>query len=177
MTTRTMAQTDRLTLDVIVDDPAWKTMGAALEVAVRRVVEAGLDGAGMADPVELCVLLTGDARQQALNTEHRGKDEPTNVLSFPQHEKAPPDAPRHLGDISIAYGVVAAEAERDAKDLTDHTTHLALHGLFHLLGYDHEDAAAAIEMEALEVAALARLGIADPYQVTHNSTGGSCAAC
>lgn len=172
-----MAQPDRLTLDIIVDDPAWKTTSTGLEVAVRRVVEAGLDCAGMAGPVELCVLLTGDARQQALNTEHRGQDKPTNVLSFPQHEAAPPEAPRHLGDISIAYGVVAAEAKRDAKNLADHVTHLALHGLFHLLGYDHEDNDAATEMEALEVAALARLGIADPYQVTHNSTGGNCAAC
>ena len=92
-------------------------------------------------------------------------------------QRPAPGAPRHLGDIALAFGTVAREADRDGKALPDHAVHLALHGLFHLLGYDHESEEDAAAMEALEVSALARLGIADPYQVTHNSGGGSRAAC
>ncbi len=166
-----MAQPDNLTLDILVDDPAWHKIYARLEDSLRQAIATGLACAGVEGPVEVSILLTGDDRQQRLNADHRNMDRPTNVLSFPQNSAPAPNEPRRLGDISLARGVVAAEAARDGKTVFDHATHLAIHGLFHLLGYDHGDGPAAAQMEALEVAALARLGIADPYQVAQNSTG------
>ncbi len=105
----------------------------------------------------MTVLLTNDARLRDLNRQFRGKNKPTNVLSFPS------DEPGYLGDIAIAYGVTAAEAKKDKKTLSDHAAHLALHGTLHLLGYDHETDREAGIMEALETRLLSKLGIADPY--------------
>ena len=88
----------------------------------------------------------------------------TNVLSFPANP--PPGTPgrQPLGDVALAFGTVAREAESESKTLADHATHLIVHGVLHLLGYDHETEAEAEIMEALEVETLARLGIADPYR-------------
>jgi probable rRNA maturation factor len=172
-----MAKPDPLTLDIIFEDPAWTDAGSDLEDRLRRAVETGIACVGVGGPVEISLLLTSDGHQRDLNARHRNVDRPTNVLSFPLDEAPAPGATRHLGDITLAFGTVAAEAVRDGKTLSDHAAHLVLHGLFHLLGYDHETDEDAAEMEALEVSALARLGIADPYRVTHNPGGGSRAAC
>ena len=94
-----------------------------------------------------------------LNARFRDKDKPTNVLSFPAPESAAP----HLGDVVLAYGVCAAEAEAQGKTLSDHLSHLVVHGVLHLLGRDHEDDAEAEEMEAEEREILAGIGVADPY--------------
>ncbi len=107
----------------------------------------------------LAILLTDDARLQALNGAFRGKDAPTNVLSFAP--SAP--SPDHLGDIALAFGVCAREAAEQGKSLKDHLQHLTAHGVLHLMGYDHEDEAGAEVMEGRERAILASLGIADPY--------------
>ena len=120
-------------------------------------------------PVELSVRLTGDEAVRALNAQWRGKDKATNVLSFPLTEPgeladAPAEGPElMLGDIVLARGICAAEAEGKAVPLESHAAHLLVHGTLHLLGYDHHDEAAAEDMEARETRALARLGIADPY--------------
>ena len=120
-------------------------------------------------PVELSVRLTSDSEVQALNSTWRGKDKPTNVLSFPQLEPEELgaiaiDGPElMLGDLVLAHGVCAREAEEKAISLEDHAAHLVVHGTLHLLGYDHADDAAADSMEQREVRALARLGISDPY--------------
>jgi probable rRNA maturation factor len=105
------------------------------------------------------VLLADDARLQALNAQFRGKDSPTNVLSF----GAPAGGAGPLGDIALAYGVCAREAAEQGKSLAAHLQHLTTHGVLHLIGYDHEDAAEAEAMEAKERAILAGLGLADPY--------------
>jgi probable rRNA maturation factor len=106
------------------------------------------------------VLLTDDGRLRALNVTFRGKDKATNVLSFsPGHDDA-----AYLGDIALAFGVVAKEARSQRKTLTEHAAHLAIHGVLHLLGYDHENANEANRMEALEIALLQQLGIGDPYR-------------
>lgn len=119
--------------------------------------------------VELSIRLAGDAEVHALNSEWRAKDRPTNVLSFPMAEPedladangAGPEL--MLGDIILARGICAAEAEAKSIPLESHAAHLMVHGTLHLLGYDHMDDASAADMESREVRALARLGIADPY--------------
>jgi len=113
---------------------------------------------------ELAIVLTDDSAIRALNRDWRGKDEPTNVLSFPAQEPgADRRAPRMLGDIVIAYETAAREAEVEGKPLVHHLAHLAVHGFLHLVGYDHEASEEADAMEGLEVAILARLGVPDPY--------------
>lgn len=106
---------------------------------------------------ELSLLFTDDAAIRALNAQWRGKDKPTNVLSFPQA-----DGPL-LGDVILAEETVRREAGLAEKPLEAHMAHLIIHGFLHLLGYDHEEEAEAERMEALERAALRRMGIADPY--------------
>ena len=121
--------------------------------------------------VELSVRLTGDEEVRALNSEWRGKDKPTNVLSFPllnddDLRKANVAGPELLlGDIILARGVCVSEAAEKGVSVEDHATHLLVHGTLHLLGYDHHEDSDAEDMEAREVRALARLGIADPYEV------------
>ena len=119
--------------------------------------------------VELSLRLTGDEAVRELNSEWRGKDRPTNVLSFPmaRPEELGDDGQGPellLGDIVLAHGVCAAEAEERAIPLKDHAAHLIVHGTLHLLGYNHGEDRDATDMEAREVRALARLGIADPYE-------------
>jgi probable rRNA maturation factor len=119
--------------------------------------------------VELSIRLAGDDEVHALNSEWRGKDKPTNVLSFPMVDAADladsgPSGPElMLGDIILARGVCVAEAEEKAITIENHAAHLMVHGTLHLLGYDHMDEDSAADMEAREVRALARMGIADPY--------------
>lgn len=108
-------------------------------------------------PVELSILLTTDGAIRKLNALYRGKDKPTNVLSFPADDSL------MLGDIAVAYGVTAREAKAEHKTLTAHLSHLVVHGVLHLLGYDHEDEKDAVTMERRERKILADLGIADPY--------------
>jgi probable rRNA maturation factor len=116
--------------------------------------------------VELSLVLTGDAEQRRLNQRFRGRDGPTNVLSFPTTDAAapPPGAPLLLGDVVLACETVAREAAEQQKPFSDHLRHLVVHGVLHLLGYDHGEAAAARRMEALETAILRRLGVPDPYE-------------
>jgi probable rRNA maturation factor len=154
-------------IDVAIEDERWETAIPGLESLVTRAVEAGLAIAPgtPAGPVEVSVLLTDDAAVQALNRTWRGKDKPTNVLSFP----AAPQ-PAHvctaspLGDVVLAYETLVRESAEQSKPLQNHLAHLLVHGTLHCLGQDHEIGEAEAEaMEALEVAALATLGIPDPY--------------
>jgi probable rRNA maturation factor len=124
--------------------------------------------------VELSVRFTGDAEVKALNAAYRGKDKPTNVLSFPmvEPELLEPLVEADggevlLGDVVLAHGVCAAEAADKGVAVETHAAHLIVHGTLHLLGYDHETGEAdAEQMEQVEREALAAIGIADPYQVT-----------
>ena len=111
---------------------------------------------------EVNLLIVGGREGRRFNREFRGRDYATNVLSFP-YEPLPWEKPALLGDLVICAPVVAREAAAQGKRLRDHYAHLTLHGVLHLLGHDHESAAEAARMEALEIAALARLGIGDPY--------------
>ena len=111
---------------------------------------------------ELSILLTDDAEQQELNRTWRGKDSPTNVLSFPQIEPFGPVVGL-LGDITLAYETLEREANELGKSFADHFTHLVVHGFLHILGHDHLVEEEALRMEGLETQILASLGIEDPY--------------
>ena len=142
-------------IEIEIEAEAWTGALPDAEVVVERAAQAAL-GAVKGDIV---VLLTDDAAMRELNGRFRDKDKPTNVLSFPAPENAFP----HLGDIVLAYGVCATEAEAQSKTLADHVSHLVVHGVLHLLGRDHEDDTEAEEMEAEEREILAKIGVADPY--------------
>jgi probable rRNA maturation factor len=151
-------------IDVVIASARWRQAPRAATV-VRRAISAAAPA--RARNAELSVILTSDSAIRSLNRRWRGRDKPTNVLSFP----APPPAgrttsrgaPRHLGDIVLAYETVAREARAEAKPLDHHIAHLALHGFLHLLGYDHESHGQAEAMERRERRILARLGVPDPY--------------
>jgi probable rRNA maturation factor len=123
--------------------------------------------------VEVSVRHTSDVEVRSLNAAWRGKDKPTNVLSFPmvEEEKIGSPAEPMLGDIVLAHGVCALEAAEKQVPVESHAAHLVVHGTLHLLGYDHETTEAdAEEMEEAERQALASIGIADPYRVTEVNT-------
>ena len=145
-------------IEVEVEDDAWREV-ADVEAIVTRAAEAAFEPSSSGRAVD--ILLTDDATIRALNARFRGKDAPTNVLSFP----APRSAAPHLGDIALAHGVCAREAAAQGKALADHLSHLVVHGVLHLLGYDHDADGEAQAMEGLERAVLAGLGIADPYRL------------
>jgi probable rRNA maturation factor len=147
-----------------VEDEAWHHL-PGLEHLARSAVAAALGGLNLTGDTETALLFTDDASIAAINAEWRGKPTPTNVLSFPAPEDMPvPDGePKPLGDIVLAYGTVAREAEEQGKTLRDHAVHLIVHGVLHLAGHDHEDDAQAAEMERLEVEILKGLGISNPY--------------
>ncbi len=164
-----------MTLDIAIDADAEWDSSTRWETLVRTAAEAAIAQSAFPQlarserPVELSVRLTGDDEVKALNASWRGKDKPTNVLSFPQSEPAElseiaGDGPElMLGDLVLARGVCERGAAEKAIPLEDHAAHLIVHGTLHLLGYDHHDDRAAEEMESREIRALALLGIADPY--------------
>ncbi len=143
----------------------------ARSAAAAAIAESAFPQLGSGErTVELSIRLAGDAEVRALNSEWRGKDKPTNVLSFPMAETdelagaGSPGPELMLGDIILARGVCAAEATEKAVPIENHAAHLMVHGTLHLLGYDHMNDESAADMEAREVLALARMGIADPYE-------------
>lgn len=147
------------------------------DALAARAVGAALAGAGQGSllgpqgaMVEVSVRLTDDEEVQRLNRDYRGKDRPTNILSFPMHAPealpgmlAEADMDLLLGDLALALETVEREAAEKGISVEDHVTHLMVHGTLHLLGHDHQDDSAADAMEALETRILAGLGIADPY--------------
>ena len=146
-------------IDIEVEDSAWTEALADTAALVLAAAEATLASEGaVGEGVSL--LLTDDKSLRDLNRRFRSQDKPTNVLSFPALQ----NPERFLGDVALAYGVCAREAAEQGKPLKNHLQHLVAHGVFHLLGYDHESDAQAEEMEGLERAVLAGLGIPDPYR-------------
>lgn len=151
-----------LAIEIAVEDPRWQDLGD-LEVFSAQSMEAALreseEKPGRVAGVSL--LFCDDARMRVLNRDFRGKDQPTNVLSFPG-----PDLPQPtpvLGDIALGYETIVREAGEQGKSFADHARHMIVHGFLHLLGYDHQAEADASEMEATEIRILQRLGVANPY--------------
>jgi probable rRNA maturation factor len=153
-----------MTVSIEVDDEAWLAL-SGLEELARASVAAALSGIDAADG-DVALLFSSDEAIAEINTEWRGMSKPTNVLSFPAASDMPlPEGePRPLGDIVLAHGVIAREAAEQGKTLHDHTAHLIVHGVLHLLGFDHETDAEAEEMEKRESSILKGLGISDPYE-------------
>jgi probable rRNA maturation factor len=158
------------TIDISVEAGAWPDEDALRSIAEEAVTAAVAALAALGQPPsspqrglrrgrppELSILFTDNAGIRKLNKGFRGKDKATNVLSFPQESGA------LLGDVILAAEIVRGEAALAGKPLEDHMAHLIIHGFLHLFGYDHEEDRQAEAMEALERAALKRMGIADPY--------------
>jgi probable rRNA maturation factor len=159
----------RVLVPITITDPAWKAE-ADVRAIVRRAARAAmreLGDANSTDPeqVEISILLTGDEEVRELNRDYRHVDSATNVLAFASGD-APgaPGVPRLLGDVVLAHGTVSREAEERDLDLSHHLAHLVVHGVLHLLGYDHKAVADAEAMERTEIRILAGLGIGDPYR-------------
>jgi len=151
-----------LHIDVVHDGGDWNLVAGA-DGLVERAAAMAADELGLSS-AEVCVALSNDAQVAELNGSYRGKPSPTNVLSFPAVPLLPRDGePRFLGDIVLALETLQREAADLGVPLAHHMQHLVVHGLLHLLGYDHNADEEAKEMEGLEVRILARLGIADPY--------------
>ncbi|MFN5996510.1 MAG: rRNA maturation RNase YbeY [Paracoccaceae bacterium] len=163
-------------VETVIEDARWEAFGLA--ALGERAVRAALTGVGLAgEGFAVSLMGCDDARIAVLNADFRGKPQPTNVLSWPSAERGsefagePPEPPvpgstedpESLGDVAIAWDTCAREAEAQGKPMADHVTHLVVHGVLHLLGYDHVDDADAALMEGLEVQILASLGVSDPY--------------
>jgi probable rRNA maturation factor len=166
-----------MTLEIALEaDGEWDS-SRPWEPLVRKAAEAAIAESAYPDlatsgrPVELSVRLTGDEEVRALNAHWRGKDKPTNVLSFPMAEAYElqddnvVEKELLLGDIIVARGVCEREAADKGVSVEDHAAHLIVHGTLHLLGYDHQSDADAADMEEREVRALTRLSIKNPYEV------------
>ena len=157
-------------MELDIDIDGWPSGDWAALAERARSATAQVEPAIGNPRLSTSLLFTSDEEVHALNREWRGKDKPTNVLSFPMLERgelldlAAEGPPEMLGDLALAHGTCAREAAEKGVPLETHATHLLIHGLLHLAGHDHVDSDAQAEaMEALEIAALAKLGIADPY--------------
>jgi probable rRNA maturation factor len=143
--------------ELCIEDDAWAAALPDLEALSDRIAKQ-ISTLIETPALTAAILLTSNDEVADLNSQWRGKPGPTNVLSFPA-----PEGAGTLGDIALAYGVIADEARAQGKAFADHTAHLMVHGALHLLGYDHEVDDEATEMEGLEIECLAALGIANPY--------------
>ena len=165
-----------LELEVVVLDSAWRKQLPRAKSRLTKALTHALSEMPAAiskRSISLAVALSDDARVKQLNHQFRGKNKPTNVLSFSPYSddelkaalRSRKAMPLELGDIVLARETVEREARAQDKSFADHATHLTVHGLLHLLGHDHETDSEAEDMEALEIAILAKLGIDNPYQL------------
>ncbi len=151
-----------LAVEIVRHDPAW-TRAQVTDAILERAARAALSATTPDSPYRVTLVLTGDEEMRDLNRLWRGQDKATNVLSFP----ADPVRDRgFLGDLVLAYGTAGKEADEQGKSLSDHISHLVIHGMLHLLGFDHTEDDEAERMETAERAALASIGVADPYAET-----------
>jgi probable rRNA maturation factor len=153
-------------VSIDVEDGSWSALPDLERLAHQAVGAALAAETRDMDGYEVAVLFTDDAAIAEINAAWRGKDAPTNVLSFPTPDNMPlPEGePRPLGDIVLAFGVIARESAEQSKTLHDHTVHLIVHATLHLLGHDHETEEEAEAMEQMETGILKGLGISNPYE-------------
>lgn len=162
-------------VEIDIADERWGAAWPGYELKLNEIYSHVLAVSGLpvgTRDMEISVVLTHDAQIQHLNKQHRGKDAPTNVLSFPSYESgqldgvSPSGPPLLLGDLALAYETTAREAEVKAVPLAHHATHLVIHGILHLLGFDHQNDIEADDMEAKEVEFCRDFGIANPYRAS-----------
>ena len=153
-----------IVLDIVEEAGGWASAGDVAVLLAPLLLAIGRNCALRSQlPAEACLALADDAAVRKLNATYRAKDKATNILSFPSGMPGEAGQPRQLGDIILGFETIAAEAVEQGVPLADHIRHLALHGLLHLMGYDHEADATAEAMEALEIEILAEIGVANPY--------------
>lgn len=165
----------KLNIVLETEDPRWLRALPNVSLLLEKALPLALSGLPAGNrTIEVGVRLVDDATIQGLNRDWRGRDKPTNVLSFPLGDPGPvtdQDFPWLIGDIVMSYDTVVAESIRDMKPLEHHVVHLAIYAALHLIGHDHEDEAEADAMEAAEVSLLANLGIPDPYVPQASNSG------
>jgi probable rRNA maturation factor len=168
---------DLITIDILQDDAQWDNVPFDLDAVTKQACNATYDHLraqgrwpDMIETAELALTLTNDTAIQTLNHHYREKDKATNVLSFPAIDFDNDDpaflalqSPVPLGDIVVAYETLDREKDEQDKSLKDHYTHMIIHGLLHLMGYDHIEDDEAEEMESLEIEVLSALAIENPY--------------
>jgi len=171
-----------LSVEISIAEAGWlDAVGQPGDIAERAAMAAFEGAAGdwlTAPSAEAGIRLTGDAEVHDLNRRYRDRDQPTNVLSFPGHDEAdrqrlPAGAPLMLGDVVVALETVLAEAAAEKKVPADHLSHLVVHGMLHLLGFDHMEESEAVGMERLETQILAGLGVDDPYRLVAPARSGA----
>ena len=162
-------------IDILIDidDDRWNEWYTPDQwhILIHKIITQVLNNLTIIAKVEVSVLLTNNSEIQTLNKQYRGKDKPTNVLSFPnlnhtEVRQLPTNSPYAimLGDIALAFETILAEAKEENKAFLHHFYHLVVHGMLHLLGYDHEEDAEAERMQTKEIEILKTLNITDPYQ-------------
>ena len=160
-------------VDITMMDARWDGV-PGLDAVARRSAAAAAKAGVFDDPnAELSLVFTDDERISALNLAYRQKSSPTNVLSFPTGEDPTEEDGRErlLGDVVLAFETIKREADEQGKTLENHLCHLIVHGVLHLLGYDHEDDPSAAVMENLEISALAQIGVPNPYHSNQRVNG------
>ncbi len=169
----------KIAIEIRSHSPLWRAGLPDAAAVVERAARAALITVQASGSLEVSFLLANDARVRRLNRDFRGQDKPTNVLSFPAGDSETDPATAHsdtgpqlLGDVVFAFETLEREAEAQSKPLSDHLSHLTVHGVLHLFGYDHGAASDADRMERLEARVLAGLGIADPYVPALEEAGG-----
>ena len=150
-------------LDIQVEETLWNDLKIDFEALFRKLFNSVCLKLDEKKRFELNILLTSDDRMQSLNAQFRGKDKPTNVLSFESGLRDEKMQPVYLGDLVFGYGIIHAEAAEENKSFIHHFTHLIIHGILHLFGHDHEDNDDAETMESLEIGILQTLDIPNPY--------------
>jgi len=155
-----------LSIEISTESTLWNNPLPAADALSWRAADAvwRREGKHNSDS-ELSIVLGDDALLQSLNSRFRDKNQPTNVLSFSAEDSETPGMPQLLGDVVLAFETIAREADEQRKSLADHFQHLCVHGILHLLGHGHETDAEAAAMEALEIAILSTIGVANPYAV------------
>lgn len=156
-------------IEISVQDPEWEKMGDIHDI-IKLVAKTALNSAILPKEVidrdmEISIVLANDDLVQVLNREYRQKDKPTNVLTFAtlDEEEIPTAGILNLGDVILSYQTIEREAQEQGKFPMDHIKHLTVHGVLHLLGYDHQEDDEANDMETLEIRILEQLGVQNPY--------------
>ena len=172
MTSEAEAELPAPEIEISLQDPEWEALGNIEEI-VHEAASVALTAAIMPKfaygrPLEANIILANDDLVQLLNKEYSNKDKPTNVLTFATLDSEEPaiEGVLNLGDVFMAYQTIARESQEQGKFLLDHIKHLTVHGVLHLLGYDHETDEDATDMETLEIRILERLGVQNPYTET-----------